>query len=142
MREMQMQEFGWNRESLWGLAVYLAIGGLTFVVDFSIIYFSIHKLRLSYAQAVAAGFIVGAFFNYAMNRAFVYANSAQSHLRSMGLFFAIAFIWLWFTIGGTVLLVKDFHLNLYVARSLIGMFVAIVGYVLNALYTFKIPTRP
>ena len=136
-----MQKFGWNKESLWGLMVSLAIGAPTYLIDISVIYFSIHKLHLHYPHAVAAGFIVGALFNYTTNRMFVYANSKQPQVRAMLYYFAIAFIWLWFTVGATTLLVGTFHIELYVARSLVGLVVGVVGFVISSLFTFKMPTK-
>ena len=76
-----------------------------------------------------------------MNRLFVYANSKQSHLRAMLYYFSIAFIWLWFTVGATTLFVHDFHVELYIARTLVGMFVGVAGFVISSLVTFKMPTR-
>lgn len=136
-----MRHFGFNKESLWGLVVSLSIGGPTYLIDIATIYFSIHRLHLHYPHAVAAGFIVAALFNYTMNRTFVYANSRQSHVKAMLYYFAIAFIWLWFTVGATTLLVRDFHIELYVARTLVGLFVGVAGFVISTLVTFKIPTK-
>ena len=136
-----MQRFGWNKESLWGLVVSLSIGAPTYLIDIAVIYFSIHKLHLHYPHAVATGFIVASLFNYTMNRLFVYANSKQSHLKAMLYYFAIAFIWLWFTVGATTLLVHDFHIELYVARTLVGIFVGVFGFIVSSLVTFKMPTR-
>ncbi|HEV8677540.1 MAG TPA: GtrA family protein [Candidatus Paceibacterota bacterium] len=138
---MQMRQFGFNKESLWALMVSLAIGAPTYLIDVSVIYFSIHRLHLHYPHAVAAGFIVGALFNYTMNRMFVYTHSKQPHAQAITYYFAIAFIWLWFTIGATVFLVDRFHLELYIARSIVGLFVGIAGFAVSSLITFKIPTR-
>src|SRR3569623_721293 len=120
---MQMKRFGMNKESLWGIAVSLSIGAPTYLIDIAVIDYSIHKLHFHYPHAVAAGFIVASLFNYTMNRLFVYANSKQSHMKAMLYYFAIAFVWLWFTVGATTLLVSTFHVELYIARSLVGIFV-------------------
>lgn len=135
--QAQIRNFGWNRSSLIGLIVYLGVGGLTFIVDASLIYASIHLLHAHYPTAVAIGFIFGAFFNYVVNRKLVYANSTQSHTTALIWFFGIAFVWLWFTVGGTVFLVQKVHIPLYVSRSLVGIFVAVAGFVLNSIFTFK-----
>lgn len=137
----QMKKFGWNQESLVGLAVSLLIGAPTFLVDIAVIYFCVHKLHMHYPHGVAAGFVVGALFNYAMNRIFVYSNSTQSHARAMILYFVIAFIWLWFTVGATVLLVQTFHIPLYVSRAMVGIFVGVFGFVVSTIFTFRIPTE-
>lgn len=138
---MQMQRFGFNKESLWGLVVSLSIGGPTYLIDIATIYFSIHRLHLHYPHAVAAGFIVAALFNYTMNRTFVYANSKRSHVKAMLYYFAIAFIWLWFTVGATSFLVDTFDVELYIARTLVGIFVGVAGFVISSLITFKMPVR-
>jgi putative flippase GtrA len=136
-----MKRFGLNKESWWGLVVSLSIGAPTYLIDIAVIYFSIHRLHVHYAHAVAAGFIVAALFNYTMNRMFVYANSRQNHVKAMLYYFAIAFIWLWFTVGATTFLVGTFHIELYIARSLVGMFVGVAGFVISSLFTFKIPVE-
>jgi len=138
---MQMQRFGLNKESLWGLMVSLCIGGPTYLIDIAVIYFSIHRLHLHYSHAVAAGFIVGALFNYTMNRVFVYANSTQPQTKALLYYFAIAFVWLWFTVGATSFLVDTFNVELYIARTLVGIFVGVAGFVISSLVTFKMPTR-
>jgi putative flippase GtrA len=138
---MQMRQFGFNKESLWGLVVSLSIGAPTYLIDIAVIYFSIHRLHLHYPHAVAAGFIVASLFNYTMNRLFVYGNSKQSHMKAMLYYFAIAFVWLWFTVGATTLLVSAFHIELYIARSLVGVFVGVAGFVISSVFTFKIPIR-
>ena len=76
-----------------------------------------------------------------MNRLFVYANSKQSHTRAMLYYFGIAFVWLWFTVGATTLLVRNFDIELYVARTLVGVFVGVAGFAVSSLVTFKMPTR-
>jgi putative flippase GtrA len=138
---MQMQRFGWNKESLWGLVVSLSIGAPTYLIDVAVIYFCIHRLHVHYSHAVAAGFIVGALFNYTMNRTFVYANSKQSHVKAMLYYFAIAFVWLWFTVGATSFLVDTFNVELYIARTLVGMCVGVGGFVISSHITFKMPTQ-
>ncbi len=140
-----MKRFGWNRNSIIGLFVYLFVGGLTFLLDIGVIYFSMQLLHMHYPYAVALGFILGAFFNYAVNRKFIYNHSTQSHRVALTWFFGIAFVWLWFTVGGTVFLVElcTAHTPLgqqyciYASRTAIGLFVCVVGYVLNSLFTFR-----
>lgn len=143
--QLQMKSFGWNTNSLVGLVVYLLVGGLTFLVDIAIIYGSMRFLDLHYPVAVALGFVLGAFFNYAMNRRLIYHNSKQSHRVALVWFFGIAFVWLWFTVGGTVFLVElctahtplGLQYCLYISRTLVGLFVCVAGYVLNSLFTFR-----
>lgn len=141
---MQMKKFGWNKESLWGLLVSLSIGLPTFVVDVSVIYFSIHRLHLLYPGAVAVGFVMASLFNYVMNRLFVYSNSTQPHSRAMVLYFGIALLWLGFTVSATVFLVEYVRIpnilgisHIYIARSLVGFFVGVVGYIISSIYTFR-----
>ncbi len=136
-----MKRFGFNKESVWGLVVSLSIGAPTYLIDIAVIYFSIHRLHLHYPHAVAAGFIVASLFNYTMNRMYVYKNSKQSHVKAMLYYFSIAFIWLWFTVGATTYLVHDFHVELYIARTLVGIFVGVFGFVVSSLFTFKMPTK-
>ena len=148
---MQMQRFGLNKESLWGLVVSLSIGAPTYLIDVAVIYFALHRLELTEAQSVAAGFVVAAFFNYAMNRMYVYGNSRQPHMKAMLYYFGIAFLWFWFTVGATVFLSHQFHFEyrvghlditqLFVARTIVGIFVGVAGFVISSLITFKIPTR-
>ncbi len=84
-----------------------------------------------------------------MNRTFVYGNSKQSHIKAMLLYFAIAFVWFWFTVGTTVFLAHQFHIQahvghfvvteLFVARTAEGIFVGIFGFIVSSLVTFKVP---
>jgi putative flippase GtrA len=144
---MQMKQFGFNKESLWGLVVSLSIGAPTYFLDLGVIHFSIHNLHLSHTHAVAIGFVVGALFNYAMNRFFVYQNTSRSNAKAMMIYFAIAFMWLWFTVGQPAFLADSldgmFNLDdetiLYISRTLVGVFVGVVGFVVSSLFTFKIP---
>jgi putative flippase GtrA len=146
---MQMQHFGWNKESLWGLVVSLSIGAPTYLLDLGVIHFSLHTLQVSHSHAVAIGFVVAALFNYTMNRLFVYRNTSRSNVKAMVIYFAVAFMWLWFTVGATAFLADsldgafnfDDETILYIARTLVGVFVGVAGFVISSLYTFKIPTK-
>lgn len=143
-----MQQFGWNKESLWGYLISLGIGAPTYLIDISIIYFCLHKLHLTVPHAVAVGFVLAALFNYAMNYVFVYKNAERSHAQAIPLYFGIAFLWLWFTVIATTALNTAIHTwyffgiePVYVARSVVGLFVATVGFVISTVFTFKIPTK-
>ena len=135
--QMQMVKFGWNKESLIGLGVSMCIGAPTFIIDIAIIYFCLNKLHLSKQESIAVGFTIAAFFNYAMNRLFVYSNSKQPHEKALILYFLIAFMWLWFTVVTTVFLTNQLHIPIYISRSIVGFIVGTVGYLISSVYTFK-----
>ncbi len=145
---MQMQHFGWNKESFWGFMISLLIGAPTYLIDIAVIYFALHKLHLTIPHAVALGFILASLFNYAMNYLFVYKNAQRNHAQAIPLYFGIAFIWLWFTVVATTLLhglIHTWHFfgidAIYIARSIVGVFVATAGFMVTTLFTFKIPTK-
>jgi putative flippase GtrA len=134
---MRQGSFGWNKGSIINLFLYLGVGGFTFMIDVAVIYFSIHRIHASYPLAIGIGFIAATFANYAITRHFIFANTKQSDMVAILYFFGIAFIWLWFTIGGTVFLIRYAHLSLYASRSITGLIIGIAGYVLNSIFTFR-----
>lgn len=135
---MPIERFGWNRKSAIGFAWHQAIGAVCFFFDIGVIYLLIHFLHLHYSYAVTLGFIAATLLNYILARSTIYANTERSHKTAMLYFFTIATAMLFITVGGTVFLREVLDLKLYIARTLVGIFVGVIGYLIDVLVTFKL----
>jgi putative flippase GtrA len=135
---MPIGKFGWNKESLVGFVWHQGIGAVCFFFDISIIYLLLHYLHLQYPLAVAGGFTAATFLNYSLARSTIYSKTDRGHRTAIMLFFATGAFLLLVTVGGTVFLREVLGLKLYVARTVIGMFIGVVGYFIDCLITFRL----
>jgi putative flippase GtrA len=135
---MPIERFGLNKKSAVGFFWHQAIGALCFFFDIGIIFLAIHVFHIHYPIAVTIGFICATFLNYALARSTIYANSARKHRTALIYFFAIASVFLLITVGGTVFLREVVGIKLYLARTLVGIFIGVAGYFLDCLVTFKL----
>lgn len=68
---------------------YLVVGGIAFIVDFSILYLLVNFLGINYLIAAAISFITGLFVNYLLSISWVFNRSPESVLSSSFLIFLV-----------------------------------------------------
>lgn len=68
---------------------YLIVGGIAFIVDFSILYLLVNFLGFNYLIAAAISFITGLIINYLLSISWVFNRSPESVLSSSFLIFLV-----------------------------------------------------
>ncbi len=114
------------------------IGGGTFFLNIASLYILNGILGVHYLIAVPAAFAVSSVIHFSIARAFVFPGTARAF--SMGLVYFLMFAVInggIITIG-TAWLVEIALLNLYIARTLMGVVSGLLNYSLNARYNFRV----
>ena len=68
---------------------YLIVGGIAFIVDFSILYLLVNFLGHNYLIAAAISFMTGLFVNYLLSISWVFNRTPESVLSSSFLIFLV-----------------------------------------------------
>lgn len=121
-----------------GFVWHQGIGFVAFLVDIAIIFALVDFADMRYPYAVAIGFLVATTAAYLMSRNSIYANTQQPHSKALIYYFLISIAALLITVGGTVFFTEIVGLPFYIGRILIGIFISISGYLVDALFTFKL----
>lgn len=117
---------------------YGTVGFGTFLLDLCIITALITWSPIPYPVAVALGFFIAVSINYYISYHWVYAGTTQTFYHGYSFFFILATVGLLVITLGTTILVEFFYIPLFIARTLVGLTVGIMNFILNTFFNFKL----
>ena len=116
---------------------YSIVGGIAFIVDFSIFYTAINFIEINYFVSGFYSFIVGVFVNYFLARRFVFYNhnkvKKSTELISVYLISGIGLLIHQFTIYS---LVEFINSDIYVSKILASLVVFLWNYNMRRKYLY------
>lgn len=116
---------------------YTAVGVSTYILDLGIVALLTYVFDIYYTTAVAIGFIIGISLNYQVTYHWVFKGTKRKKLTGYIIFGLLGLLGMTLITLGTSFLVENFGLQLFVARSIVGGFLGIVGFMVNAIFNFK-----
>lgn len=131
-----------NWDFIYRLIKFGIVGGLGFVIDFSLTYYGKEKLKLNKFMANTIGFAVSVAVNFTLNKLWTF----ESTNADAGIQFA-KFI----TITGFALIINSIiiyllnvkiHMNFYLSKLIAVFIVMFFNYSMHSLYTFSNSVTP
>ena len=116
---------------------YSIVGGIAFIVDFSIFYTAINFIEINYFVSGIYSFIVGVFVNYFLARRFVFYNhnKVKKSTEFVGVYLisGIGLLIHQFTIYS---LVEFINIDIYVSKILTSIIVLLWNYNMRRKYLY------
>jgi len=116
---------------------YSFVGLPTFLLDLAIIALLTSLLNVPYEIAVGIGFIIGISVNYHITYHWVFKGTKRRRVTGFVIFALLGLLGMVLITSGTKFFVEEFGMPLYVARTLIGAILGIIGFLINSWFNFK-----
>jgi putative flippase GtrA len=116
---------------------YTLVGVSTYLFDLGIVALLTYGFGMHYTYAVGIGFLIGISVNYQITYHWVFKGTERRKLTGYIIFGLLALLGMTLIMTGTSLLTEQFGLPLLIARTLVGGFLGIVGFLVNSIFNFK-----
>ncbi len=117
---------------------YGTVGLGTFLLDIGILSALLTWTTIPYPLAVALGFFVGVSVNYYISYHWVYAGTVQTFYHGYSFFIIMAVVGILVITLSTTILVEFFYIPIFIARTLMGVAIGIVNFLVNTFFNFRI----
>ncbi len=118
------------------LIYYFFLGGITFVVDYALLFLLTEYAGIHYLLSAALAFVAGVIVNYVLNRVFNFKSESEQVLRQFIVFILVSLVGLAINELLLYVFVEQFHIHYLVARPILLVIVAPITFLLHKKFTF------
>lgn len=115
---------------------YIIAGGIGTLVHYILLTLTVELLAMPIASSTTLGFTAGAVVNYQLNSRFTFRDSSHASF-AFGRFLLIAVLGMFLNLAVVVMMIKHTAAHYLVAQLLATVLVLVLGFVLNASWTFR-----
>lgn len=116
---------------------YMVTSCSSFALDLGFLWMFTEVLHIYYLTSVALAFSIGVSFNYVTSRAYAFRGSTRGLVDGYFRFLVIALTGMAFILLAMHTLVETLHVEYLFARVIVGTFVGMWNYTMNAFWNFR-----
>lgn len=119
------------------LFLFLSAGGFSFLVGLTALYLMQEVFAIPYLVAVPISALIAATVHHGASRQFVFESTKRALLQEYAIFMGVTFFVILLITIGVYIGVEFFSMNVYIARTLVAAFVAVLSFFVHKRFTFK-----